>query len=134
MGALHVGAGVRAAAHNAHRGGRGQTFVYELVYDGQGQDGAPFLAGLLDVERLRGVGTTATLGGQEGGFGEPLGAHTASIPAGLGSAQTVENGNDGADFAAATQHHAKSTDTARNATAASYAHAAAAIALDSDGV
>jgi hypothetical protein len=35
-----------------HRGGRGQGFVYELVYDGQGKDGRPFLVGLLDPERL----------------------------------------------------------------------------------
>ena len=37
----------------AHRGKRGQCFVYELLYDGQGQDGKPFLIGLLDVESLR---------------------------------------------------------------------------------
>jgi hypothetical protein len=36
-----------------HRGGRGQSFEYELLYDGQGQDGAPFLAGLIDVEALK---------------------------------------------------------------------------------
>jgi hypothetical protein len=36
-----------------HRGGRGQSFVYELLYEGQGLDGAPFLPGLLDVEALR---------------------------------------------------------------------------------
>jgi hypothetical protein len=35
-----------------HRGGRGQSFVYELLYDGQGQDGGAFLIGLLDPERL----------------------------------------------------------------------------------
>ena len=35
-----------------HRGGRGQTFVYELLYDGQGKDGTPFLVGLADVEAL----------------------------------------------------------------------------------
>jgi len=39
-----------------HRGGRGQSYVYELLYDGQGQDGRPFLAGLIDVERLRELG------------------------------------------------------------------------------
>ena len=38
-----------------HRGGRGQSFVYELLYDGQGQDGKPFLCGLIDVEQLRGA-------------------------------------------------------------------------------
>ena len=36
-----------------HRGGRGQSFVYELLYDGKGQDGKPFVPGLLDVEQLR---------------------------------------------------------------------------------
>jgi hypothetical protein len=35
-----------------HRGGRGQSFVYELLYDGAGVDGRPFLPGLIDVERL----------------------------------------------------------------------------------
>jgi len=36
-----------------HRGGRGQSFVYELLYDGKGKDGQPFLSGLLDVDTLR---------------------------------------------------------------------------------
>jgi hypothetical protein len=36
-----------------HRGGRGQSFEYELLYDGQGQDGASFLAGLIDAEALK---------------------------------------------------------------------------------
>jgi DNA primase catalytic core len=36
-----------------HRGGRGQSFVYELLYDGGGKDGGRFLPGLLDVEKLR---------------------------------------------------------------------------------
>lgn len=35
-----------------HRGGRGQSFVYELLYDGQGKDGRPFLPGLIDVATL----------------------------------------------------------------------------------
>jgi DNA primase catalytic core len=34
-----------------HREGHG--FVYELLYDGQGADGRPFVPGLLDVEALR---------------------------------------------------------------------------------
>jgi hypothetical protein len=36
----------------AHRGGRGQSFVYELLYSGEGNDGRPFLMGLIDPERL----------------------------------------------------------------------------------
>jgi DNA primase catalytic core len=36
-----------------HRGGRGQSFVYELLYDGAGRDGKPFLMGLIDVLALK---------------------------------------------------------------------------------
>jgi DNA primase catalytic core len=36
-----------------HRADQGQGFVYELVYDGAGKDGRPFVCGLLDVEKLR---------------------------------------------------------------------------------
>lgn len=35
-----------------HHGGRGQSFVYELLYDGHGQDGRPFMMRLLDVADL----------------------------------------------------------------------------------
>ena len=35
-----------------HRGGRGQSFVYELLFDGKGMDGKPWLPGLIDVDRL----------------------------------------------------------------------------------
>ena len=35
-----------------HRGTRGQSYVYELLWDGAGQDGQPFLMGLIDVEKL----------------------------------------------------------------------------------
>jgi DNA primase len=35
-----------------HRGGRGQSFVYELLYDGGGKDGRPFLMGLIDEATL----------------------------------------------------------------------------------
>lgn len=45
-----------------HRGSRGQSFVYELLWDGKGDDGQPRLWGLLDVEALRKTeATTATL-------------------------------------------------------------------------
>lgn len=39
-----------------HRGGRGQLFSYELLYDGRGQDGEPFLVGLIEVEKLKNEG------------------------------------------------------------------------------
>jgi hypothetical protein len=70
-----------------HRGGRGQSFVYELLYDGQGQDGRPFVLGLLDVEALKQDGgaetTKKTLGGQKAGLGGGWGAHLGPIGPGL---------------------------------------------------
>jgi DNA primase len=35
-----------------HRGGRGQSFVYELLYQGEGEDGNAFLLGLKKMEKL----------------------------------------------------------------------------------
>jgi DNA primase len=69
-----------------HKGARGQSFEYELVYDGQGQDGTPFLAGLLDVDALKERTTTGTLGGEHPQFGGSLGCHLAPIgvPLGIG--------------------------------------------------
>jgi DNA primase catalytic core len=37
----------------AHAGKGGQPWTYEVLYDGEGEAGAPFVIGLLDVEELR---------------------------------------------------------------------------------
>jgi hypothetical protein len=73
-----------------HRGGRGQSFVYELVYDGQGKDGSPFLAGLLDVEAPKPTAAVSNLAGSNGqlaggwrGDGGPLAGGWRSDPATL---------------------------------------------------
>ena len=42
-----------------HRGGRGQSFVYELLYDGQGTTGDAFLMGLIDTSKLESPSNTA---------------------------------------------------------------------------
>ncbi|MDQ6838991.1 MAG: DNA primase, partial [Actinomycetota bacterium] len=50
-----------------HRGGRGQSFVYELLWDGAGADGRPHLGGLVDVTTLADrAGPAATTGEFEG--------------------------------------------------------------------
>jgi DNA primase len=36
-----------------HRGGRGQSFEYELLYDGAAEETGPHVSGLIDVEALR---------------------------------------------------------------------------------
>jgi DNA primase catalytic core len=41
-----------------HRGGRGQSFEYELLYEGQGKEGRPFCPGLIDVDSLSSVSTS----------------------------------------------------------------------------
>jgi DNA primase catalytic core len=51
-----------------HKGGRGQSFVYELLYDGQGKDGKPFLPGLIDVEKLKDAPMTERSRGADGAF------------------------------------------------------------------
>ena len=38
-----------------HRGSRGQSFVYELLYDGAAQQNHPHLSGLIDVSALQGL-------------------------------------------------------------------------------
>jgi hypothetical protein len=50
------------------RADHGQSFVYELLYDGAGQDGRRFMCGLFDVEKLRAAApTTPDLTGQTAG-------------------------------------------------------------------
>ncbi|HWS15249.1 MAG TPA: DNA primase, partial [Candidatus Methylomirabilis sp.] len=51
-----------------HRGSRGQNFVYELLYDGQGKDGSLHLMGLIDVEKLGKYGYDKKFEGGEARF------------------------------------------------------------------
>jgi DNA primase len=40
-----------------HRGSRGLSFVYELLYNGEGKKGEPFLMGLIDINNLMAINT-----------------------------------------------------------------------------
>jgi DNA primase len=51
-----------------HRGTRGQSFEYELLYDGSGDNGAPFVVGLIGVDALKSDTTIASSRGQTGQF------------------------------------------------------------------
>jgi hypothetical protein len=77
---VHLKRLVRLEYVLVHRGGRGQSFVYELLYDGRGLDGTPFLMGLIDTEGLKTTGTTKSLGGEIDRFRGPLGSHTGPKP------------------------------------------------------
>ena len=59
-----------------HRGGRGASFVYELTYQGEGQDGAPFLPGLMEPEA---TATTVTWRGEEGHLAGALRPHNGGL-------------------------------------------------------
>jgi hypothetical protein len=69
----------------AHRAARGQGFSYELVYDGSGKDGQPFLSGLLDVEALRDVPTTLGIPASEPSIRGRFGPDSARFRGGVGS-------------------------------------------------
>jgi hypothetical protein len=92
-----------------HRGSRGQSFVYELLYDGDGS-AAPYLSGLIDVT------TMATSRGSESenaGASRPARgshaatSHTVETPASAGVATLAGNPSR-----AARQTHALSTAAA----------------------
>ena len=51
-----------------HRGGRGQSFVYELAFAVQGDGGGPVMPGLIDVEKLRSYKYDGNLAGEKAGF------------------------------------------------------------------
>jgi len=66
-----------------HRGTRGQSAVYEMLYDGAGEGGAKFLMGLA-------MGTTKSVGGEKAERGVPLGPDWVPIGVRLGSANNAE--------------------------------------------
>jgi hypothetical protein len=85
---VHLGRLVELEYLLVHRGGRGQRFFYELLYDGGGASGAPRVFGLIELGDDA-AGTTPTLGGEGTGFGGPLGAQTGAKPGGLLGEQTA---------------------------------------------
>jgi hypothetical protein len=62
-----------------HRGGRGQSFVYELLHDGGGADGRPHLSGLVDVDALRPTATTGRFEGRGAEFEGPTSPHRGPV-------------------------------------------------------
>jgi DNA primase catalytic core len=74
-----------------HRGARGQSFVYELLYDGQGRDGAPFVTGLINVEALKDKTTTSTSRGVTPVFAGPTRGQSGPNAAGSRGTQSAAN-------------------------------------------
>ena len=74
-----------------HRGGRGQSFVYELLYQGEGQDGGAFLMGLVNMETLKPEDAVYDAG-WSGQNGEWSGVGRASVGPESGGGRGKENG------------------------------------------
>lgn len=78
-----------------HQGGRGQSFVYELLYEASDGGGRPWLPGLIEVDRLGKVGSDSTLKAPLArgfGSGSTLGASSAGS---FGSDATLGAGSAG---------------------------------------
>ena len=88
--------------HRAPRGG----FAYELLYDGRGKDGTPFLAGLVDIDALKQQydGDRSGSKGPRSGSGRPLvGPRSGGGP----TAVEGESPSDGGGFSSSTAARTK---------------------------
>jgi DNA primase catalytic core len=65
---LHLGRLEELEYLLAHRGGRGQSFVYELAFAIEGDGSRPVMAGLIDVEKLGGYKYDANFAGVKAEF------------------------------------------------------------------
>ena len=104
---VHLGRLVELEYLLVHRGGRGQSFFYELLYDG-GDSSAPRVFGLIEVGDAAG-GTTPTLGGEGTGFGGPLEAQTGSKPGGLLGEQTATEHRQNSSISDREPHEQENT-------------------------
>jgi len=71
-----------------HRGGRGQSFVYELLYGGQGTAGDAFLMGLIDTSELENHACDEKW---SGGKGEKAASGRGKVGAVSGGGQTAQS-------------------------------------------
>ncbi len=83
----------------AHRGGRGTSFVYELLYDGAADDAGPRLPGLIAVETLAlNEATTASLRGSKAQLPGSLRPQNGAIAGVSRPVESVGNTNNEAVF------------------------------------
>jgi len=84
---LHLGRLEELEYLLAHRGGRGQSFVYELAFAIEGDGGKPVMAGLIDVEKLGGYKYDGNFAGSKRGQNGPVawGSRGDESPVSIGS-------------------------------------------------
>jgi DNA primase catalytic core len=112
-----------------HRGTRGQSFVYELLWDGAAEDTGLRLPGLIDVDALQSVGTNESSRGAAGRFAGATRPQNGGNAGGSRAAERAEIAGktgplrDAADDLAQTAHPANGASPHRNRTASSLAAA-----------
>ena len=78
-----------------HRGGRGQSFVYELLYQGEGDTGSTFLMGLIDILELKKApknnSMTKSSRGSEGQFTGSSRPHNGGLTGACRGAEKAKN-------------------------------------------
>jgi DNA primase catalytic core len=77
-----------------HRGGRGQSFVYELLFDGSNADGTWHLDGLIEPEALKTKTTTSTWRGSEDNLAGGWRPHDGPMAGGWRSENRQEKQSD----------------------------------------
>lgn len=107
-----------------HRGGRGQSFVYELLYDGNADQG-PRLPGLIDVDALKNKNHDydANKSGENDTTSGPSRRQVGPKSAGGRDAENRVNASNDNPSAAADDHDAEKPHHRSNAESASYPHA-----------
>jgi hypothetical protein len=108
-----------------HRGGRGQSFVYELLYDGAGRDGAPFLMGLIDGQALRRAYDDKKEHPKPPSE-YPKSLHSAGLEAGGSEPKSSPNAVDNSTSRGQPKKNGKIASRDESALSASYAHPLAA--------
>jgi DNA primase len=105
----------------AHRGSRGTSFVYELLFDGAADDTGSRLPGLIAVETLTAAKPmTASSRGVKGGFAGALRPQNGGLPGPSRSPESVQNTNSGAAFDGSAATDAGTARRRTSANGASY--------------
>jgi DNA primase len=121
---IHLGRLVELEYLLVHRGGRGQSFEYELLYDG-GSDPQRHLSGLIDVEALRCVYDTQRSGSelvQSASGRSAVGTQSADGR----SAGSPANAEESSVVSASSTDQPKTRGTRSSAAGSSYPHPLAA--------
>ena len=87
-----------------HRGRRGQSFVYELLYDGEGKAGELFVLGLMNVEKLDKHFYDVNLAGQKENLAGPKRAQNAPKTGGWRGSVNADGAGDDPDFGQKSQN------------------------------